>query len=293
MRGIPAKEWYRLNMEKLTDVIYEKAKSIGQDLKESIGQDLKESIGQDPSKSVGLYKENKYKENKYKENISPQPELSWKTLSNKYGSSQVRFVKRFLIAQQRNWPKFITGEISPNHERVLSSLDCLDKLCRLDGYDFEAEVKPVLEQVPDDEFWSRQVLSLGSLRNKGRNGETKFVNICNALSLPSGNNGNEIVKGKERLKRWYEVNQNKPSEEQLSKLYHSASQYDWDRYALWAEIVPDADRLLEMYQQWLEEQDWLGDISDKVFSPQSKVFKQFLSQAQKRAGVNFLTGRSL
>ena len=59
----------------------------------------------------------------------------------------------------------------------------LSRLVKIDGCDWET-VKEVLRWVLKDEFWSRQLISLASLRSKSsRNGLTKFANAMTAWDL--------------------------------------------------------------------------------------------------------------
>jgi hypothetical protein len=63
-RGLPAREWYYIDVQKLHKIL---ESNLGQDLKDSKGQGIMDSKGQVPKDSKG-HKENKDKENKDKEN---------------------------------------------------------------------------------------------------------------------------------------------------------------------------------------------------------------------------------
>jgi len=65
-------------------------------------------------------------------------------------------------------------------QHILAAVTEIDKLCRLDHFDFEACIKPALRWAIKDPFWSDQILSLSNLRNKGKNGLSKFFNLYNA-----------------------------------------------------------------------------------------------------------------
>ena len=52
----------------------------------------------------------------------------------------------------------------------------IDKLIRIDGYTLD-EVKLTLQSAIRDDFWKKQIISLRGLRNKGKNGNTKFDNL--------------------------------------------------------------------------------------------------------------------
>lgn len=79
-----------------------------------------------------------------------------------------------------------------------TSIECLEKLCRIDGFDWKTQVKPALKWAAGDSFWRFNLRSLASLRAIGKNGSKKFENIHTAmvrsrpkdqseLSTPEGN----------------------------------------------------------------------------------------------------------
>ena len=118
---------------------------------------------------------------------------TWESLSLEYGQDKVQFVRKFLLLQKKNYPNLIKEEIDPASKRILSSLKTLSDLIRINKFDFSSEVKPLLEQVPNDPFWSKNLLSLGSLRDKKKNGEIKFVNILTTLNASSGSKEVQIT----------------------------------------------------------------------------------------------------
>jgi len=95
-----------------------------------------------------------------------------------------KYLRFSLTAQetiQRNAPAKSThfsGKQLAQH--ILVAVTEIDKLCRLDHFDFEACIKPALKWAVKDPFWSDQILSLSNLRNKGKNGLSKFFNLYNA-----------------------------------------------------------------------------------------------------------------
>lgn len=72
-------------------------------------------------------------------------------------------------------------KITPSKTR--SDTETIDKLMRLDGFEFE-EIKNILRWALRDEFWSSQVLSLSALRRK-KDGLTKFQKIVAAYDRES------------------------------------------------------------------------------------------------------------
>lgn len=89
--------------------------------------------------------------------------------------------RKFLSVQQSNWPRLVRDT---SEAKIQAGADVVRKLVEIDGYDLENDIAPAVQWVTVDEFWSRNVLSLANLRTKGRNGETKFVNILSAMEDP-------------------------------------------------------------------------------------------------------------
>ena len=54
--------------------------------------------------------------------------------------------------------------------------DTIDKLMRIDGYK-QQTISDALGFAVSDDFWSKQIISLASLRKKGKNDLTKFDNL--------------------------------------------------------------------------------------------------------------------
>jgi len=97
----------------------------------------------------------------------------------RYPSTFVKYSKSFHERQQRNWPNLIK---SIPKEKILQGAETIRKLVELDEFDFNTVIKPALEYAIDDDFWSRQILSLASLRSKSAsNGNTKFVNLLTSM----------------------------------------------------------------------------------------------------------------
>jgi len=61
----------------------------------------------------------------------------------------------------------------------------LEKLVRIDGYT-EQDIISVLSFIVKDDFWNKNVLSLRGIRNKGNNGNIKFVNAMVKMSSSPG-----------------------------------------------------------------------------------------------------------
>lgn len=60
--------------------------------------------------------------------------------------------------------------------QIKRDAEVFDKLIRLDGFE-KNKIEKVISFAVRDEFWCKNLLHLSSLRNKGKNGAIKFVNI--------------------------------------------------------------------------------------------------------------------
>ncbi len=286
-----------------------------------------------PYKKIYTKYNNNNKINKINKDNIPQNKkatMTWKQLTKQYGRGPVKFVKHFLEVQKENFPKLIKENITPNCTRVLTSLDCLDKLQRLDGFDFETEIKPALEVALRDEFWARNVLSLGSLRNKGRNGEKKFVNIQTTLSnriKTTSMNQTETIDKIIASQRWnqdkVEMLKKNVFTPLLSKLNGSSSKLEITKsiciliddiekrqkrpqkpnteedyrkkkfiYDKW-ELIPKSAKLVTEFVKWLDEQTWIGGLKPGHFDIDGKTFATFLNEYQNKLGFDVFEGRML
>ncbi len=88
--------------------------------------------------------------------------------------------------------KFISekfgGKKKPAPKQISEWADVVSKLVRIDNYDFDKEIRPALRWAVGNEFWSAQVRSLGTLRNRGKSGEKKFVSLFNQFSAQKKQN---------------------------------------------------------------------------------------------------------
>lgn len=87
------------------------------------------------------------------------------------------FSKKFHTYQKEQLGKSV--EVSEH--KIQSGAKTIDELVRIDGFDFEAEIKPALAWAVKDSFWYNQILSLASLRKKRPGGEMKFRNLYAAF----------------------------------------------------------------------------------------------------------------
>lgn len=90
-----------------------------------------------------------------------------------YTTKQFNLSCRLLNIQSKNYPKLLK-EITPNM-KINGALE-IEKLERIDKFTFD-EIKASILWAVDDSFWSRNILSAASIRNKSKNGNTKFRNM--------------------------------------------------------------------------------------------------------------------
>src|SRR5574343_1885891 len=86
------------------------------------------------------------------------------------------------------------GQIRTFTEAMIDGgADTVDKLVRIDGYDLEQEVKPVLRWAVSDSFWKSNLLSLAGLRGRKNGGATKFENIRAKMTKETDNTDYQAV----------------------------------------------------------------------------------------------------
>lgn len=138
-----------------------------------------------------------YNKNIEGEDKNPPPPTSSKEKKKKIPRKYEIFSRKIIKIQMKEFPNLIKEKDIP--KRVIKSAETIDMLCRVDGFDFETEIVPVIEWAITDDFWSSQLMSLGALRKKSRkNDEIKFVNVYNSYkqAMKKNNNGSNNGNGK-------------------------------------------------------------------------------------------------
>jgi hypothetical protein len=87
-----------------------------------------------------------------------------------------KLVVGFYEYQYEFYPQQLKEFKNKNGKLVLDSIKVIDKLIRIDGYTLD-DIKLALQSAVRDEFWKKQIISLRGLRNKAKNGNTKFDNL--------------------------------------------------------------------------------------------------------------------
>lgn len=250
---------------------------------------------------------NKIKNNKKEKDISPEMKFQGRSSENydsensekknlpndKIKNHHINFSKRILLEQQKRYPTLIK---KIDHTKVNGGARILEQLERLDGYDFKSEIKPCLLWAIEDSFWSRNILSCAALRQKGKNGESKFTNILNAWQRENNTTSTSRSGGAAiPVKRPWNAETTKPYEDfledpspaNLAQLYRNLQGIEkwvqgidfehyqrhtvvYNYYRRWKDY---ADKLLE----WVNDQGWIGK-HPSVFDVNGKIWKQFHSK---------------
>jgi len=106
----------------------------------------------------------------------------------------INIVTLFYDYQVKEFPQQLKEYVDNPNKLIDDSVSVIDKIVRIDGYALE-QVRDVLAQAVKDDFWSKQIISLRSLRKKGKNGFSKFSNMVTSFQ-----------KSKSGIDRWLEEN---------------------------------------------------------------------------------------
>jgi len=117
--------------------------------------------------------------------------------NTKIRPSYYRFADQFQDKQIDNHPsKYKQYSPSQLANQIKNGGEVIDKLIRLDSWDFCKDIKPAINWAIKDDFWSINVRSLASLRNTGSNGESKFTNIFDGWEMWKKNKDKKPAKKK-------------------------------------------------------------------------------------------------
>ena len=122
-----------------------------------------------------------------KRKIYKKKKIKRKTVNRKpdTGHNYVEFSREHLKAQKKNFPTRL-ARVTPT--MIKQGAETIDKLCRLDGYNFEDQIKPAIEWGRGDQFWADKILSLRNMRKRSdSNGKIKFQNLLESWERDTGN----------------------------------------------------------------------------------------------------------
>lgn len=113
--------------------------------------------------------------------------------------------------------------------------------------------------------------------------ETKsFPEVKRILGLNNGDH--EYIRGVKSIEDWTEQQR----EQIKQKIYDENDPHEPFRFALMK--LPLAKQMPVEYAEWLTEQNWIENIGPSLFNPNSKMFKRFLKDCEKRHGYSMTTG---
>lgn len=87
------------------------------------------------------------------------------------------FAGRFQSYQQKELGEKL---VKTDENTITAGAKAISDLVRLDSFDFDNEIKPALFWAVKDQWWSKRIQSLASMRDKSKNGNIKFKNIYTA-----------------------------------------------------------------------------------------------------------------
>jgi len=116
-----------------------------------------------------------------KSNKKPLEIKLLKDINEKQYEYLYRIVRQFYNKQSRLHSKLVSKHWSQDKNLINESINNLFKLITIDKFD-DTEVWSVIEWATYNDFWSKNLLSLRSLRKKSNNGLTKFANIYSKWS---------------------------------------------------------------------------------------------------------------
>ena len=93
---------------------------------------------------------------------------------------QLQYLKKivtdFYSAKHKQFPEYVKAEWHQDNDLTIGSVNTLYDLITKDSWD-EKGVRDVIRWAIDDDFWSKNLLSLKTLRSKSANGMSKFANL--------------------------------------------------------------------------------------------------------------------
>lgn len=256
----------------------------------------------------GIYYDLKEKRKNTKEKRKPIPNLQKYAKALEKANKQelkniINLSMTFLNKQQKHWPNYVK-EVSP--DKVLSGAVTIHKLIRIDHYEY-SEIKMVLKWLAENptNFWSRQVLSLRSLRKICSDDITKFdhLRIARDRSLDR-TNVNKKGKTEEPINKHTER-----KAKELNTVLYSLTGIAEDTtyiankvYLYFKELPKEAQKrfdpegaylgFMSRYIDFIKARygDWDGLSVNMLAPPDSLCWSRFLNKMQQRYRINFKTG---
>ena len=106
--------------------------------------------------------------------------------------------------------------------------------------------------------------------------------------LPESDNGIavQLAQNIAETVEWYLSKQKRPMSLDLN------TPGDREKHTKWKDI-PDEKAFLAGYVEWLEEQEWIDNLSESAFKPSSKLLQRFRREYEEDVGFDVFTGKSI
>lgn len=218
---------------------------------------------------------------------------SKKKKKSKYTQEHLKLARKFHRIQKNKYPRYFHKKSMKDKNAIIESADTIRKLEQLDGFDMETIEKVILWAV-EDKFWSKNIISLRSLRNKSKtNDQIKFLNMLISHDTETKKDEITIVHGFDDkvMGLIYDYLGRTLDNKQMTKLI-PAMEIMEDGWKKW----PHKDErvhsdFLKFYGVIYEYIDFLKykNIEKKyrsvnLFNPDHKYYKQFLDLLSERYG---------
>jgi hypothetical protein len=264
-RGVPAKEWFKINYKKLTN---------------TIGLVRMKSTGLDNMKSTTLIKENKYKENKNKKN------------------NKKRLIEHFPKDWQQNEKFSQVIEEYEQHRKEKKNTPTPTASSRLakklTKYKIDHAIASIERSI--EKSWigvfPENTKKESSPSNKPETKDPRDI-IAEYFNnqIQTNHFFHHYFIPAEDLMLEKGVEDSQALIEALINLYDTIGKTQ-DLKAKKDPNVPSNGEMLERYIDWIEKQDWINGMPPtKLFSFDGKIFKRFLYTLNEEAVADVITGK--
>jgi len=327
--GLPAKEYYFINIKKLLNFVYPSPTHSGRNASTHSGRNnINTSININNNKlkiNTPPCAQSAHEEVSVSLPLPSKPKKqlprSWNTLNQQHPPEKVKALRDFYQLQKKQHPSVI-GDVTPDSDYIQKGLETINKLERIDKVPWES-IKLVLDEVPFHKFWKTVIIVFHACRNKSvKTGLTKFQNALIAIqSAANAENKKELSYAvacnycyrefnkeigqifidllEERLFErpdrapggsWTEEEQATILKAAVDLSCHLESKQTAE--ALQNEYIPQDIYIMELFYYWLthEDQQWIDCISSSCFKPTGKIVQKFLSWCAQDCGYDILTG---
>tara|TARA_R110002020_G_scaffold165002_1_gene352224 strand:+ start:2592 stop:3383 length:792 start_codon:yes stop_codon:yes gene_type:complete len=99
-----------------------------------------------------------------------------KKINDKQRDALYKIVKEFYTHQRERHPNLIKEDWQEDKNLIYASINVLFQLINIDNYEY-AEIRDSIRWGIKDVFYTKVLISIGTLRNKSKNGFSKFQNL--------------------------------------------------------------------------------------------------------------------